>query len=122
MKRLFSLFILFFITGCIPVLIGTGAAVGYTLSNDSATGEIKTEYRHLWDISTDTVATMNAEIIINNESKGLIKANISGYDVTIKIDQISQGLQKLKVSARKYLMPKPHFAQKIFVKISEELK
>jgi len=65
---------------------------------------------------------MRIENVVSNESKGLIKGIISGYDVTIKIDQISQELQKLKVTARKYLMPKPTFAQKIFVKITEELK
>lgn len=122
MKRLFFPVILLLVSGCIPVIVGAGAAVGYTLSNDSAIGEIKGEYRNLWDVATDVTETMKAENVLSNESKGLIKAIISGYDVTIKIDQISQELQKLKVSARKYLIPKPHFAQKIFVKIVEELK
>jgi hypothetical protein len=123
--KLLSVLALFFVTvsaGCVPVLIGTGAAVGYTLSNDSAIGEIKTEYRHLWDVAIDTLNAMKPENLVSNESKGLIQANISSHDITIKIDQIAESLQKLKVSARKYMLPKPYFAQKIYVKISNELQ
>lgn len=122
MKKLFFLAFFFVVSGCIPVLIGTGVVAGYTLSNDSASGEIKTEYRHLWDITLDTVKTMNPENLTSNESKGFIKAIISGYDVTIKINQISENLQKMKIAARKYLLPKPYFAQKIFVKIVDQIK
>jgi hypothetical protein len=108
--------------GCVPLLIGTGAVVGYTISSDSAIGDVKTDYRTLWDVAVKNINEMKPETINTNESKGLIQAKISGYDVTVKINQITEGLQKFKVSARKYLLPKPYFAQKIFVKISEELK
>lgn len=111
------------LTACIPILIvGTGAVAGYSLSSDSAIGEVKCDYRSLWDITVDKLESMQAEISISNESKGLIKAKVSGYAVTVKIDALSQKIQKLKISARKHLLPKPQFAQKIFVKIVEDLK
>lgn len=111
------------LAACVPVLIvGTGAVVGYSLSSDSAIGDIKCDYRTLWDISVDKLQTMQAEISLSNESKGLIKAKVSGHDVTIKIDELSPKIQKLKISARRHLLPKPHFAQKIFVKIVEDLQ
>ncbi|MFA6281169.1 MAG: DUF3568 family protein [Candidatus Omnitrophota bacterium] len=111
------------LTACIPVLIvGTGAVAGYSLSSDSAIGEMKCDYRSLWDITVDKLESMQAEISFSNESKGLIKAKISGYSVTVKIDELSSKIQKLKISARKNLLPKPQFAQKIFLKIAEDLK
>ncbi|MDP2923813.1 MAG: hypothetical protein Q8O30_08890 [Candidatus Omnitrophota bacterium] len=121
-KSIFLIILISLICGCVPVLIGTGLVVGYTLSSDSAIGEIKTEYRSLWDMSIKTIKEMKAENLNANESKGLIQVKISEHDITIKINQITEQVQKLKVSARKYLLPKPYFAQKIFVKIVEELK
>lgn len=110
------------INGCVPILVGTGVVAGYTLSNDSAIGEVKCDYRTLWDVTTDKLHSLKAEILTSNESKGLIKAKVTDNDVTIKIDTISQSMQRLKISARKYLMPKPQFAQKIFVKIAQDLQ
>ncbi len=108
---------------CVPVIIaGTGAIIGYSLSTDSAIGDIKCDYRTLWDITVDKLQSMQADISVSNESKGFIKAKISGHDVTVKIDEMSPKMQKLKISARRHLMPKPQFAQKIFVKIAEDLR
>ncbi|MEI8350201.1 MAG: DUF3568 family protein [Candidatus Omnitrophota bacterium] len=123
--KLFYSFLLFFLliaNGCIPVLIGTGVVAGYTLSNDTASGEIKTEYRVLWDVVLDKMQSMNAEIINTNESKGIVKAKLADHDLTIKIDTINSQLQKLTISARKYMLPKPQFAQKIFLQIVKELE
>lgn len=111
-----------FIQGCAPVLIGAGAAAGYTLSNDAVIGNLKSEYRDLWDICMDTLKNMESEIEYANESKGLIKAKTSEYGVTVKINSIDVNTQKLKVTARKNLLPQPHFAQKIFLKIRDELE
>ncbi len=110
------------LASCVPVLVGTGVVAGYTLSNDSAIGEVKCDYRTLWDVTTDKLQNLKAEILASNESKGLIKAKISDNDITVKIDTLSQSVQKLKISARKYLLPKPQFAQKIFVKIVQDLE
>jgi len=107
---------------CVPILVGTGVVAGYTLSNDSAIGEVKCDYRTLWDVTTDKLQNLKAEIIVSNESKGFIKAKVADNDVTVKIDTINSSMQKLKISARKYLLPKPQFAQKIFVKIVQDLQ
>jgi len=114
--------ILSHICGCVPLLVGAGVATGYTLSNDAATGNVESEYRILWDLCMDKLEEMQVENLTVNESKGLLKAKISGNSVTIKINTINPKTQKLKVSARKYLLPKPQFAQRIFIKIVEELK
>jgi hypothetical protein len=64
---------------------------------------------------------MEAEIIVSNESKGVIKARISENDVTVSINTINSETQRLKVSARRFLLPKPQFAQKVFQKIVQDL-
>lgn len=123
MKRVFFMGLsLLLIGGCVPVLIGAGVVTGYTLSCDSAVGNVKSEYRILWDICLDKLETMEAQILYTNESRGLIKAIVSENSVNIKITTLTSGAQRLKVSARRTFMPRPQFAQKVFLKIIEDLK
>lgn len=111
-----------FLAGCVPLLIGTaGAVTGYALSSDSAIGNVKASYRSLWDICLDALRKLEAEIVQSDESQGLIKARLSEHDVSIKIKNIDSDTQRLKISARKLLLPKPQFAQKIFFTIVEAL-
>ena len=124
MKKIIGLILgLLLIAGCIPVLIGAGVVTGYSLSNATASGEIRVEYRVLWDMCVDKLETMEAaEILVSNESKGIIKARISEHKVAIKIDSVNGDTQRLKVSARRLLMPKAQFAQKIFLKLISDLQ
>ena len=108
--------------GCIPVLIGAGVVTGYSLSNATASGNVKVEYRVLWDLCLDKLETMEAEILVSNESRGVIKAKLSEHKIALKIDSISVDTQRLKVSARQLLMPKAQFAQQIFLKIISDLR
>lgn len=119
---LFLICLPLFFTGCIPVLIGAGAVAGYTVSNDSATGNVESSYRALWDLSLEILKDMNAEILEANESKGYVKFKASGYSLTLHIYTLTLKTQKLKVTARKYCLPKPQFAQKIFLKIVDNVK
>lgn len=116
--------ILIISTGCVPVLIGgAGIVTGYMISNDSAIGDVKVSYRELWDMSIEVLQNMNrVEIIETNESKGRIKIKMDGVDLTVKINTLDSENQQLKVSARKYMLPKPKYAQKIFLNIIKELE
>lgn len=129
MKKIAISFVLigaFLLNGCIPIIIGVaagaGAVVGYSLSNDTASGNVKTDYRSLWDLTMETLKGEDADIAEVNESKGTIKAKIDEYTLTARIDTLSQDTQRLKVTARKGMFPKPDFAQKIFFKITDKLK
>ncbi len=116
--------ILIISTGCVPVLIGgAGIVTGYMMSNDSAIGDVRVSYRELWDISIEVLQNSDKiEIIETNESKGRIKIKMDGVDLTVKINTLDSENQQLKVSARKYMLPKPKYAQKIFFNIVKELE
>jgi hypothetical protein len=109
-------------TGCIPILIGAGAAGGYALSNDAAEGKVSVEYRVLWDLCLDTLEEKEAEILVINQARGYIKAVVSEHAVSVRINSIDKDYQKLKIAARRNYMPKPHFAQKIFFEVVDQLK
>ncbi len=122
MKQLtFFIVGLVLLAGCVPALIAAGVVTGYSISNDSAVGNVKSEYRILWDLCLDKLETLEAELLIVNESKGMVKAKVSEHSVVIKINSISPETQRLRVSARKNFLPKPQLAQKVFFKIVEDL-
>lgn len=124
MKQIISLSLcLLLVTGCVPLLIGAGAGIaGYSLSNDAATGNVKTEYRVLWDMCLDKLDVMEAEILSADESKGMIKVKMAEHNVSVKINSVNVNTQRLKVSARQLLMPKAQFAQKVFLKLVADLQ
>ncbi|MBU1112248.1 MAG: hypothetical protein KKH93_00015 [Candidatus Omnitrophica bacterium] len=109
------------LSGCVPALIAAGLVTGYSLSNASAMGNVKSEYRVLWDVCSDVLEDMEAEVLLVRESQGMIKARISDHNITVKINTISSDSQRLKVSARRNFLPKPQMAQKVFLKIVEDL-
>lgn len=115
--------VLLLLCGCVPVIVaGAGVVAGYALSNDSAAGNIKEEYRVLWDLCVDKLESMDAEIHMSDESKGIIKALVSENSVAIKIAALNPKMQRLKVSARRCFLPKAQFAQKVFFKIIEDFQ
>jgi len=123
MKKLFYLLIVvLFISGCIPIIIGAGVVTGYALGSDYASGNVKTGYHTLYNICLDKIKDMETDITSSDESRGIIKAKISDNSVVIKISSINSELQRLRVSARRYVIPKSQFAQKIFFKIVEGLQ
>ena len=123
-KAKFLCFILslFVVSGCVPVILGAGVVTGYALSNDSAMGNINVGYHDLWVACKDILDYERADIIDAKESSGVIKAKISDVNFTLKIDSLSDDVQRLKISARKYLVPKPYVAQDIFAKIAKSLE
>lgn len=123
MKKIIGLVLgLSLLMGCIPVLIGAGVVTGYGLGNAAAYGNVNVKYRVLWDMCLDKLETMDAEILVSRESRGVIKAKLSEHSIAVKIDSITADIQRLKVSARQFLMPKSQFAQKIFLKLISDLQ
>ena len=107
---------------CISIIPDSGTVTGYTLNNDSAKAKIETGYHKLWKNIHSTITELHRMILESDESKGMINADISGRNITVRINSFSNSTQELKVCARKYILPKPHFAQKIFCSIVKELR
>lgn len=109
-------------TGCIPVLIGVGAAGGYALSNDAAAGKVSQQYQVVWNLCLDVLEEKEAEFLVMDQSRGYIKAVVAEHAVSVRINSISRDTQMLKVAARRYYLPKPQFAQKLFFEVIDQLE
>ncbi len=99
MRSLFGIGIIFFMAGCVPVLIGVGAVGGYMITKDAVQGSFEVSYDKLWNASIDLLEA-KGELILNSKRAGIIKAKIKKDTVTIKIKEITERTQTLRVSAR----------------------
>ena len=108
-------------SGCIAVLLGTGAAAGYAVSKDSV--------RNSFDLSKDfvyhhslAVAKEVGFITVEDASHGLIRMNVGDANVTITVKPITKRAVELKVSARnQLLLPEIDVAQTVYTKIIQRL-
>jgi hypothetical protein len=108
----------------LAALTGVGfvpIAVGSTIFGKASNEEILNfNYNKVYDAALKVITKSGT---VKNASKetGVINANVNDATVTVDITQVDGG-SKIKVSARKYFLPKPEAASGIIYKIKEELK
>lgn len=121
-KLIVPISLIVILCGCVPVLIGAGILTGYSLSNDSASGNLNVDYRDLWDTCMEKMEELGSQVSSSNESKGIIKGIMGDARIAMKINSVDATTQRLKVSARKHFLPHPKLAQDIFFKIVKEFE
>jgi hypothetical protein len=123
LKILFSLFLIccLFLSGCIFVIAGVGALGGYAISKDTIQGETEKSFESLWGTSLDVLSIMGI-VYTEHESKGIIEAKIGASDVKVVIEELTARTARLRVSARKYLLPDISLAQRLYIKIIQNSK
>ncbi|MDD5084427.1 MAG: DUF3568 family protein [Candidatus Omnitrophica bacterium] len=115
------LFLSFVTTGCAVLLIGTGGAIGgYALSQDSAEGYVDYPMDRVWNASREILKSKGA-IVSENRADGKIEASVDEITVKVQIKELTSKTTKLKVSARKSLLPKVKVAQDIYVRIAKRV-
>ena len=112
---------IFCLSGCVPVLIGTGIVTGYLVTKDSVSGNLETSFASLWDTSLVVVGN-KAEIIDQNRDAGIIKAKRGKDSILVKITQLTEHSYNLRVKARKvFAIANLSLAQEIFTAIVRNL-
>ena len=107
--------------GCALFLVSAGAAGGYAISKDSIEGEVHSSMGSVYNASIDAIKSKGT---IRQEDKehGKIEG-IFGNDVTVKIEltQASSKSVKVKVEARKRLLPNIEVAQEVYTAIIKKV-
>ena len=105
-------------SGCFYLVIGgVGALGGYAISPDTVEGNVEgRSTADIWDAALQTVSVMGV-IEEKNEVSGVLIAKVQGTQVTISISEPITETVKLRVKARKGMMPKVKLAQDIYTKI-----
>ena len=101
--------------GFVPIAVGTTI-----MGKDNAQETFAVGFNKAYDAALN-VLTKSGTIKNANEQVGSISASVKGIEVTVRITE-DGNKAKIKVSARKYFLPKPEIASGVIHQIKEELK
>ena len=111
-----------FLSGCWFLVIGgAGAVGGYAVSQDTFEGVSAKGQEELVTAAHKVLAIMGT-ITDDKPKDGEIVALVSGAHVTVTVVQINLTTSKLRVKARKDLLPCRSIAQEIYTKIMNQLE
>ena len=103
------------------VAILPAAAAITLMGKDSSEEYFYTSADRVFNTSENVLKPIGI-IKVGNKATGIIEAQVNGADIKIEIEKAQKGRTKIKVSARKFLIPKPEVAGGILYRISEKLK
>jgi hypothetical protein len=124
MKRvcvsLIIVMILWFFSGCALFLVGAGVAGGIAISDDSAQFEKNMGMNHAWKVTTKIIEEMGT-ITSEDSNARVLDADVMGSQVSAMLTQISPKTVRVKISARKHLLPNVDTAAKILNNIKDNM-
>jgi hypothetical protein len=108
--------------GCVFVVVGAAGAIGgYAISRDSFEGVTSKTPEELLSAAHKVLGIMGN--ITNEEPKsGRIDATVYGNHVTVYVIEINMNTTRLRVRARRALLPSAGVAQDIYTKIVNQLE
>ena len=107
--------------GCWYLVIGSvGALGGYAISPDTVEGTLTgREVQDFWGPAVDVISIMGI-IEEQDQAAGVLIAKIQGTRVTITLTSPVGDTVKLRVKARKGMVPRIKLAQDIYAKIVQK--
>ena len=115
-------FLCVFSSGCVFLIIGgVGAVGGYAISRDTFEGVSSKGQEELITAAHKVLAIMGT-ITEERPKEGEIMATVNGAHVTVAVIQINLTTSKLRVKARKDLLPCRSTAQEVYTKIMNMLE
>jgi len=115
-------FLCVFSSGCLWLVVGgAGAVGGYAISRDTFEGVSSKGQAELLS-SAHKVLSIMGMITEERPKDGEIKATVYGNHVVVDVIQINLTTSKLRVKARKNLLPSIGIAQEVYTKIMNQLE
>lgn len=108
-------------SGCIFIIAGVGAFGGYAISRDTIQGESDKNFDSMWSSSLK-VLNILGNVDTEDRKKGVLEASIDSSKAKVIIEQLTPKTVRMRVSARKYMMPNITLAQKIYIKVIQNAK
>lgn len=94
---------------------------GTLLGKDSAQAEFGAPFDQVYQAAVEIIGK-SGTVTSMNKAEGVIKADVNGHNVTVKITKNDQGKTEIVIAARKFLIPKPEVAQGILYQVQEKFK
>ena len=107
--------------GCAVFLVGTaGVLGGMAISEDTVQSEIEGGYRKVWGVTLDELEQLGT-ITMKDEAGGHIEAKVKSSEVVATLEQATDKVVRLKVKARKRLLPNVKLAHEIVGRVLKRL-
>jgi len=94
---------------------------GMLVGKDSGFAEFKIDFKKVFT-AVEQVLAQNGKVVSRDADAGKISAKVDGANIAVNIDKKDNNTVSVKVTARKYMIPKPEVAQGILYQISQKLK
>jgi hypothetical protein len=115
-------FLCVFSSGCVFIVVGAAGAVGgYAVTRDTFEG-ISSKSQEELLASAHKVLSIMGTISDERPKDGEIVATVYGNHVVVDVIQINLTTSKLRVKARKDLLPSRAVAQEVYTKIINQLE
>jgi hypothetical protein len=109
------------LNGCIFLIAsGVGAVGGYAITRDTIQGEYDARYSDAWK-SAIHICDMLGTVTSRDSNKGTLEAAVDQAKVKVEIMQLTPESVRIKVKARKGIFPRLGTAERVFVKIVQQL-
>ncbi len=111
-------------TGCVAapiMLIGAGAVGGYAISRDTFEGNTSKSQEELWDAANKILAIMGS-IEVSDRKRDELSGHVNGATVWITVVPVNSSTTKLRIKARKNLLPAIGIAQDVYAKIISQIE
>ena len=107
--------------GCAVLLIGTaGVLGGIAISEDTVQSEVEAGYRKVLGVTLDELERMGT-VTMKDETGGRIEAKVKSSEVVATLEQATDKVVRLKVKARKRLLPNVKLAHEIVGRVLKRL-
>jgi len=121
-KAVLTVFLCSSLSGCWFLVVGgAGAVGGYAVTQDTFEGISAKGQEELVAASRKVLSIMGT-IKEERPKDGIIEAMVYGNHVTVSVIQVNLTTSKLRVKARKDLLPSRAVAQEIYTKIINQLE
>lgn len=123
LKIVTLIFVSLFLSGCVMMWIGAGAAGGYAMGKDYIYGETDKNFDSVYGAAVEITEIMGiVETKFRNPSIGKIRAKVENSSLEIVVERLTRSTVRLKVKSRKNLMPNIELAQKVYNKILQQAR
>ena len=119
-----SLMVIIGFTGCVAapiVLIGAGAVGGYAISRDTFEGNTNKTQEELWDASNKILSIMGS-VESSDRKRDELSGHVNGATVWITVVPVNFSTTKLRIKARKNLLPAIGIAQDVNAKVLSQIE
>ena len=107
--------------GCAVFLVGTaGVLGGMAISEDTVQSDMEADYRKVLGVTLDELEQIGT-VTMKDEVGGRIEAKVKSSEVVATLEQATDKVVRLRVKARKRLLPNVKLAHEIVGRVLKRL-